>query len=666
MTTFGQTQPVNINQASAGLTFNPTTPNLQNLTASTVSNPVPTPSGDAKLNTASQPTPTTIVGSGLAADKVNNTIIPTATQANQDIINQNAKNDSNSAGTNNQGIPYTPSSDAQVAQNAANSYKGTATAPPVNYTNAPENTPGTPEHTILNTPSSGYQFIYDSQGNRLELPIGQDVPIGYSTTAPANPQNQVATNTVTQANGITIKQFADGTYGSFDPNGQYQGPTTQDQFTQAQNANSLLGSINQLANGTYPLTASQQAEVDSLKASFATLITQQQTANANFTGGTTIAENLYGMGNSIAGLGEIKGTVDSGIQKIADLNDKMTSAVSDMISGFQKDDLTLLKAAYDTYDNAQQERQAEIDKLKDTAQAKIESDRTYNLQVQTEAFSEKMSNADLDLKTKTETFNEYMQQANLTEQQKQNAIDDYYKGVAASQQAQSLKIQQENADVNMQKLQDDETNSAANVVNNTVSTLNGNRYVNGTGLSSDDKALAVKNGLIVLDGKDLDSATNLNNVQQQFGNLLATMQSAGVLNDKFQFTTIPGPNGVPSNKGATASFTHNYAAGNATDSIIAFNTSIYGDPSKTTDGGLLSEIEKLPNSGDLVSTLKDNKINTTDDAATMQKKITAITTVLGNTENAILHSGMSASSNQPTTYLLNGQTLNLQPDGTYK
>lgn len=316
--------------------------------------PTTAPAGQTST-TAPQATPTTVVSSQPASTTAQG-MVGTLTQAQQDIANQQSIKAANAANEK-AGLVATGSSNSS-----------TFVTP-----NAPTTTPPTPEETIANTPDTGNQWIYDAQGNKSQVPIGSAIPTGYSTTNPTTGPTVAVTDTTTDPVGNVYKQFADGTYGKFNAAGAYVGVASSSDFTQSKNGESLLNSMNEVANGTYPLTANQQAQVDGIKAQFASLIATQQVANANLTGGTTVAENLYGMGNTLTGLGEIKGTVDSGIQKIADLNSQLVSAVAQMESGFQTDDMSLLKGAYDTYSSTVQARQTELDTI-DAAAAKALSD----------------------------------------------------------------------------------------------------------------------------------------------------------------------------------------------------------------------------------------------------------------------------------------------------
>lgn len=285
----------------------------------------------------------------------------------------------------------------------------------------------TPEDTIANTPDTGNQWAYDASGNRVQVPIG-NVPPGYASSNPTAAPTLPVTDTVTDPVGNTYKQYSDGTYGKFDATGAYQGQASSQDFQTNKDGQGLLTSLNQVINGTYPLSPTQQAQIDGLKAQFATLIQQQTTANANFTGGTTVAENLYGMGNSLTGLGEIKGTVDAGIAKIADLNSKLTSAVATMEQGFQTDDLTMLKSAYDMYTTSVKDKQDELDKLTTLAQnvqAQVQKAKVDAANEAHQTFQDNLAAENQTMAQKKDTFDEYIQSANLTLAQRKEALDEF-------------------------------------------------------------------------------------------------------------------------------------------------------------------------------------------------------------------------------------------------
>lgn len=355
---FGGPTPAQAAAANAALAAAPAT------ATAPATIPTTAPTGQTATN-APPATPTTVVSSQPASTNAQ-AMVGTLTQAQQDLANQQSAKASAAYNAANPPTP-TPAGGKLPGSNTAN-----AGQPGYDVYGNPVQTQ-TPEQQIAGQPDTGNQFIYSSSGAQSQVPIGSAIPPGYSTTNPVAGPQLATVDSTTDPVGNVIKQFTDGTYGKFNAAGAYVGTASATDFTNSKNGESLVNSMNEVANGTYPLTANQQAQVDGIKAQFASLIATQQVANANLTGGTTVAENLYGMGTSLSGLGEIKGTVDSGLAKIADLNSQMNSAVAQMEAGFQTDDMNLLKSAYDTYSSTVQARQTELDTIQ-AAAAKALSD----------------------------------------------------------------------------------------------------------------------------------------------------------------------------------------------------------------------------------------------------------------------------------------------------
>lgn len=336
--------------------------------------------------------PTTTVSSKTASDYVTDKITPTLANASTEIANNNQKMATALP-------PDDPTNKFNTATGQANS----------KYVD-----PNPPTNTDSAGPNPGYKFAYDTGGNQSQIPIEDPAATyGLSDTNPkAGPTTKVS-GSVTDTTGDTYKQFADGTYGMYDAAGKYQGVASSQDFQNAQDATSLLSSLHQLANGSYPLTVDQQAQIAGLQATFKGLIDEQKVSNQNLTGGTTVAMNLYGMGNSIAGLGIIKGTVDSGLQKIADLNTKLVTAVAQMKAGFQKDNYDMIKGAYDEYNQAAKDKQAQLDKITKEAsdaaaavQDRKDKLRQYNLDVSKFQETKDQDSFDRALKTEQEAFDE--------------------------------------------------------------------------------------------------------------------------------------------------------------------------------------------------------------------------------------------------------------------
>lgn len=368
--------------------------------------PVAAPQG--QTSTASPAaTPTAVVSSAPAAAQVQN-IKNTATQASAAITAQNATNAAAIAAN-----PYSKQPGESIP-----AYNTRIAA--YNASKSPTDTSATtPEQQIADTPDTGNVWVYDSQGNKTQVPIGQ-IPTGYSTTNPnVGPTTSVASS-VTDSVGNTYKQFTDGTYGKYNALGVYSGAVDQSDFQTAQNGASLLDSMDKVTNGTYPLTPTQQAQIDGVKSNFQDLITAQNNANANYTGGVTVAENLYGMGNSISGLGEIKGTVDAGIAKISSLDSQMGAAVAAMMDSFQKDDMTNLKDAYDEYSSAAKDKQTEIDNLQTASEKALDDARQNAIQQQTLALTKMMDDNTISYQAKQQA----LAQSTLDEKTKADLADE--------------------------------------------------------------------------------------------------------------------------------------------------------------------------------------------------------------------------------------------------
>ena len=224
------------------------------------------------------------------------------------------------------------------------------------------------DQQLVDTADTGMKFAYASDGTRTQIPINESATqYGMFDTNPTVAPVKPVLATAELPSGTSVKQFNDGTYGMFDVAGKYLGNASATQFKNAQNGQEVLDKLNQAVNGQYPLTPNQQAQIDAIKATYGNLIKLQEKANANLTGGTTVAQNLYGIGNTMIAQGEIKGVIDAGIDKIAEIQSRMNSDVAKMTLAFESDNLQDLKDAYNAYANNSKELQNNIDQMQQTA-----------------------------------------------------------------------------------------------------------------------------------------------------------------------------------------------------------------------------------------------------------------------------------------------------------
>lgn len=153
----------------------------------------------------------------------------------------------------------------------------------------------------------------------------------------------------------------------------------QAQATQVQNT------ITNIQNGTTPLTAGEQAQVDGLKQQFQALIDQQGLANTGASGAGNIRGYQTGSAEydpsfQVKTIGSI---VSAGQNKIADLNIKMASAVASLTQSFKDNDIKAVQDAWDIYKDASKNRTDALQKtiddttkaIKDAKDAKIAADK---------------------------------------------------------------------------------------------------------------------------------------------------------------------------------------------------------------------------------------------------------------------------------------------------
>ncbi len=144
-----------------------------------------------------------------------------------------------------------------------------------------------------------------------------------------------------------------------------------------------------LINGTTPLTAGEEAQVNGLTSQYAQLIADQQTANQNETDAQSILDIRQGRTQymPMQHIQDINTVVSKGIAKVADLQVKEAAAVASMTDAFRTNDINAIKDAWTQYNNISKDRKAEFQKtiddtqkaIKDAQDEKIAADKvTYD------------------------------------------------------------------------------------------------------------------------------------------------------------------------------------------------------------------------------------------------------------------------------------------------
>lgn len=275
-------------------------------------------------------------------------------------------------------------------------------------------TSGAAERDLANKRAQASQLQSDTLQHQAmtSQPMATPAPVeGASTPAPAPSKPQ------------TLDEQLNSVLGGLNENqGQIQQETSDivnplmEEQQRAQNefdisATTALKKLNQIASGTYPLSASEKSLLSSTEDTYQATIAAQQTANAGYTGQMTELMASLGIQTSAPtqAIGMIHAAISTGEQKVADLNAKMATKLAELQQGFQEKDYNMVSDAWDKTSGYMKER---ITSLKD-----------MQTQVLTAAHQQQQ-----DLKDYAElTLKTMIDSANFSYKEKQDAIDNSFK-----------------------------------------------------------------------------------------------------------------------------------------------------------------------------------------------------------------------------------------------
>lgn len=141
--------------------------------------------------------------------------------------------------------------------------------------------------------------------------------------------------------------------------------------------------VQQLRDGTFPLTPFQQDQITNITKQFEGLVAEQQRANKAMTNAMKMQSNRLGFNvtSPVIDTQIINSTINAGVKAIADIDLKMSMAINDAKQAFLDDNMKLLNSVYDKVEKYQEEKRKSIqstyDKTKDAldaAQTKFTND----------------------------------------------------------------------------------------------------------------------------------------------------------------------------------------------------------------------------------------------------------------------------------------------------
>ena len=159
---------------------------------------------------------------------------------------------------------------------------------------------------------------------------------------------------------------------------------------------SINADLTAMENGTHPLTTSEQADIDSLKSSYSSMIKDQQLANKNYEQGTTVLGIRSGR-SRYAGemeMGNIQGAVNDGLKKVREIESAMNRAVRELTTAIEDKDYAKMSNQYNRISAQKQEK---ANAIAATAKA-VEDEKIKQEKIRQDDITSQLKYADLDLK----------------------------------------------------------------------------------------------------------------------------------------------------------------------------------------------------------------------------------------------------------------------------
>lgn len=246
-----------------------------------------------------------------------------------------------------------------AAANAQNAQTAQQTTQTPTSTQTPAVSPapnGSTTSQILNLVSGGGVSLTTDQVKQIagtDFTGFQQNPGGTWTADPA------AVARVEQQNNFVPTPTTDNT-------AQVQAYITQQQQSldnqAVTNYNSYTSSLQSIANGSFPLTSSQQSQLNALQQSFDTLKAQQLIANQNYTGAITNLGIRSGRSRYAPEIeqGQIQGAINLGLSKIANIDSQASTAIANLQQGFADNNYKLINAQYSALQDLMKEKDASL------------------------------------------------------------------------------------------------------------------------------------------------------------------------------------------------------------------------------------------------------------------------------------------------------------------
>lgn len=202
--------------------------------------------------------------------------------------------------------------------------------------------------------------------------------------------------------------------------------------------NDYESKLQQIQNGTFPLTATQLAIVQATQNQFDQLRQQQVIANTAYTQGMQVMEARTGelTGGTTTALGNIQNAINTGVQKLADLDAKAASTLATLQEGFQQDNLKMIQAGWDAWQQYKDDKEKTLTDIY-TATVTAQKDlRDFAYKTTQDLITNTLNSDKFTYQQKQDKIDTALTQAQLDETKRASLV-------AEAQKQQALNLQQQ-------------------------------------------------------------------------------------------------------------------------------------------------------------------------------------------------------------------------------
>jgi hypothetical protein len=194
--------------------------------------------------------------------------------------------------------------------------------------------------------------------------------------------------------------------------------------------------------GTLPLTPEQDAQIEQAKATFERLRQQQIIANKNYEGAVTNAGIVSGRQRYAREIemGNVAASVNTGIQKLSDLDAKAVETIASLKSAFQEGNFKKLQTVWEAMGKIQETKAKTIKDTFDAVSSFEKDQRDFDYKVAQDNITNILNSDKFNYQQKQDAIANELNSAKFTEEKRQALVRE-------AQDAQKIALQKQANDI---------------------------------------------------------------------------------------------------------------------------------------------------------------------------------------------------------------------------